>query len=111
MLLSYKTSATARRRADLQEILARFTGQNTQLLSFDEVREKLKIQGSAERGVKDIPLDAIVGSVGRYADFTRDFLPRDRVSQIALGYRQDGRHRPGRVGSYRGLPDREKFTL
>jgi len=72
----------ARRRADLQEILARFTGQNTQLLSFDEVREKLKIQGSAECGLEDIPLDAIVGSVGRYADFTRDFLPRDRVSEM-----------------------------
>ena len=72
----------ARRRADLQEILARFTGQNTQLLSFDEVREKLKIQGSAECGLEDIRLDAIVGSVGRYADFTRDFLPRDRVSEM-----------------------------
>jgi len=72
----------ARGRADLQEILARFTGQNTQLLSFDEVREKLKLQGSAERGLEDIPLDAIVGSVGRYADFTRNFLPRDRVSEM-----------------------------
>ena len=72
----------ARRRADLQEILARFTGQNTQLLSFDEVREKLKLQGSTECGLEDIRLDAIVGSVGRYADFTRDFLPRDRVSEM-----------------------------
>jgi len=66
----------------LQEILARFTGQNTQLLSFDEVREKLKLQGSAECGLEDFSLDAIVGSVGRFADFTRDFLPRDRVSEM-----------------------------
>jgi nucleotide-binding universal stress UspA family protein len=71
----------ARWKADLQEIMARFTGQNTKLLSFDEVREKLKIQASAECGLEDIPLDAIVGSVGRYTDFTRNFLPRDRVSE------------------------------
>ena len=65
----------ARTRAALKEILARFTGEPTRLLSYDEVREKLRLQGAAERGLKDIPLDAIVGSVGRYADFTRDFLP------------------------------------
>jgi nucleotide-binding universal stress UspA family protein len=71
----------ARRKADIQQIMARFTGQNTQLLSYDEVREKLKMQGSAECGLEDIPLDAIVGSVGRYADFTRNFLPREQVSE------------------------------
>jgi nucleotide-binding universal stress UspA family protein len=71
----------ARRKADIQEVLARFTGQNTQLLAYDEVREKLKIKGSAECGLEDIPLDSIVGSVGRYADFTRDFLPREPVSE------------------------------
>ena len=32
--------------------------------------------GRAERGVRQIPIDAIVGSVGRYTDFTRTFLPR-----------------------------------
>ncbi|MBN2549971.1 MAG: universal stress protein [Anaerolineales bacterium] len=49
-------------------------------MSFDEVIEKLKLLGSAERGLKDIPLDAIIGSVGRYTDFTRDFLPRREVN-------------------------------
>ncbi|NLG74042.1 MAG: universal stress protein, partial [Chloroflexi bacterium] len=51
----------ARTRAALKEILARFTGEPTRLLSYDEVREKLRLQGAAERGLKDIPLDAIVG--------------------------------------------------
>ena len=32
-------------------------------------------------GVQTIPLDAIVGSVGRYADFTRQFLPRQDSDQ------------------------------
>jgi nucleotide-binding universal stress UspA family protein len=69
----------ARGRADLKELLARLTGASNQLLSYDEVRQKLQLQGGIERGIHDIPLDAIVGSVGRYTDFTRDFLPRQRV--------------------------------
>ena len=70
----------ARNKAAIREILARFTGESDQLLSFDEVRKKLKVQGSSERGLQDIPLDAIIGSVGRYTEFTRDFLPRSEVS-------------------------------
>lgn len=69
----------ARSRADLKELLSRLTGESNQLLSYDEVRQKLQLQGGMERGVRDIPMDAIVGSVGRYTDFTRDFLPRERV--------------------------------
>jgi nucleotide-binding universal stress UspA family protein len=69
----------ARGRADLKELLARLKGESNQLLSYDEVRQKLQLQGGMERGIRDIPLDAIVGSVGRYEDFTRDFLPRGRV--------------------------------
>jgi len=30
------------------------------------------------RGLQEISLDAIVGSVGRYTDFNRQFLPRQR---------------------------------
>lgn len=63
-------------RASVQEILARLTGKSTQLLSYDEVAEKLKLHARTERGIQQIPLDAIVGSVGRYTDFTRTFLPR-----------------------------------
>src|SRR5512137_161449 len=69
----------ARNRADLKELLSRLTGESNQLLSYDEVRQKLRIQGGTQRGIRDIRIDAIVGSVGRYEDFTRDFLPRERV--------------------------------
>jgi len=69
----------ARSQADLKELLSRLTGESNQLLSFDEVRQMLRLQGGTSRGVQDIPLDAIVGSVGRYTDFTRDFLPRSEV--------------------------------
>jgi nucleotide-binding universal stress UspA family protein len=70
----------ARNQANLKELLGRLTGESTQLLSYDEVRQTLQIQGGIERGVRDIPLAAIVGSVGRYTDFTRDFLPREEVN-------------------------------
>lgn len=66
----------ARQRASVQEILARITGKSTQLLSYEEFAEKLKLRIRTERGRQQIPLDAIVGSVGRYTDFTRTFLPR-----------------------------------
>lgn len=66
----------ARRQAFIKEILSRLRGYSVNLLSYEEVRKKLKAQSSADRGLQEIPLDAIVGSVNRYDDFTRDFLPR-----------------------------------
>jgi nucleotide-binding universal stress UspA family protein len=66
----------ARRKADIQEVLARLSGNPTALLSFEDVRQKLKAEKAGSRILKEIPLDAIVGSVGRYKDFTRSFLPR-----------------------------------
>lgn len=66
----------ARRKADLQEVVAHLTGRPASLLSFSEVRQRLKIEETGKRTLQEIPLDAIVGSVGRYKDFTRKFLPR-----------------------------------
>ncbi|GAB4579914.1 MAG: universal stress protein [Anaerolineales bacterium] len=68
---------TARRRAALEAVVARLTGKSADLLSFDEVRELLKGEQTIPRGLQEIPLNAIIGSVGRYHDFTRSFLPRD----------------------------------
>ncbi|HEX2979500.1 MAG TPA: universal stress protein [Anaerolineaceae bacterium] len=65
-----------RNRAALQTILGRVTGKSVDLLSFDDISRKLHISGGFDRGLKDIPIDAIVGSVSRYSDFTRSFLPR-----------------------------------
>jgi nucleotide-binding universal stress UspA family protein len=56
--------------------MARLTGRSTDLLAYDEVRQKLKAKRVGERKLEEIALDAIVGSVGRYHDFTRSFLPR-----------------------------------
>jgi len=65
-----------RRMAALQEILGRITGKPVRLLSYSDISTRLKLEGASERGLQEIPIDAIVGSVGRYSDFTRSFLPR-----------------------------------
>jgi nucleotide-binding universal stress UspA family protein len=70
-----------RSQADLREIIARFSGKSTELLSYEEVRQKLRAYKGSEQGLKDIPLNAIIGSVGRYSDFTRDFLPKSNVNR------------------------------
>ncbi len=71
----------ARQRAAVEEILSRMTGKSNELLSYEEVAQKLKLQARAERGIQSIPLDAIIGSVGRYTDFTRTFLPRNPADE------------------------------
>ena len=71
----------ARRRAAMEGIIARLTGRSVELLSFEDVRRKLKVEGGAGRERRPIPLDAIVGSVGRYNDFSRSFLPKNKSDE------------------------------
>jgi nucleotide-binding universal stress UspA family protein len=70
----------ARNQAILKAMLARLTGKSIELLSYEEVRQKLQARESSQRGLQDVPLDAFVGSVGRYTEFTRDFLPLQKFS-------------------------------
>ncbi len=70
-----------RSQARMEELRARLTGQSTKLFSYEEVRQKLRATSTKPRGLQEIPLDAIVGSVGRYDDFTRSFLPRHDSAQ------------------------------
>ncbi len=65
----------ARQKAAIEGILARITGKSTALLSYEEIRQKLRAIESNKTVLRDIPLDAIVGSVGRNKDFSRSFLP------------------------------------
>ena len=66
----------ARRVAFVQDVLAAFTQRPADLLPFEEVRQKLQLSNVHYLGLQDVPLDHIVGSVGRYQDFTRAFFPR-----------------------------------
>jgi hypothetical protein len=65
----------ARTKAVFRELLALLTGRPNKLLAYDEVREKLRLGGPIYRGVQTVPLRQIVGSVNRYTEFDRAFLP------------------------------------
>jgi hypothetical protein len=67
----------ARRQAAVQDLLGRLSGRPNELLAYDDIRRQLRATNLHSAGLHDIPLDAIVGSVGRAKDFTRDFLPRN----------------------------------
>src|SRR5918912_2464026 len=61
------------------------------LLEFDEVERRLKPFGRRYLGVREIPLDALVGTDGRASSFTRDFRPlhafsRDRMRSLESAF-------------------------
>jgi hypothetical protein len=68
------------RKAQLQDLLGLITGSNTNLVNFDEVTKRLGIRQEVARRIEIVPVHKIVGSLGRYNDFTREFLPRSNVS-------------------------------
>lgn len=71
----------ARRKILYQEVVCFFKQCSVDLLSFEEVRTKLHLSQRVYRGLQEIPLDRIRGSVGRYDDFTSAFLPRGKHMQ------------------------------
>ncbi len=71
----------ARRRAFWQEVLGLLRGKPAELLSFDDIKTRLRLREESYKGLQDVPLERIVGSVGRYRDFTSSFLPKGSTSQ------------------------------
>ena len=68
----------ARFKSFINQAMAVLSGQRpTTLLSYDEVKEKLHIGGPMYRGVKTIRVEQIAGSLNRYHEFDRAFLPRE----------------------------------
>ena len=66
----------ARRQANLERLMARLTGRSVDLLSYQDVRQALRVERLGQRELKEIPVESILGSVDRYQDFTRSYLPR-----------------------------------
>jgi hypothetical protein len=54
------------------------------LLPFDETTRRLSAATRSYRGIQEIPVERIVGSVNRGDDFDRDFRPRRRLSGARL---------------------------
>jgi len=72
----------ARQQANLDAVIGNLIGRPSGLLSFDDVKHKLKGSISGGRRLAEVPLDAIVGSVGRYSDFNRQFRPRNDSDEL-----------------------------
>lgn len=95
-----------RQKADRQDLIARLRGKNDDLLPFERLVPILRgYQQIPGRESEMIFLDKIVGSVGRYKDFTRDFRPRSHVlpERWARVYRA--------MTSLEGVPPIEVFRL
>ncbi len=67
----------ARNRALFNEIQHFLSPTETQLLSFTDVKKWLKPKNEVYIGMKEIPVDHIVGSEGRYQDFDNHFFPKN----------------------------------
>ena len=65
----------ARFKAFINRVWGTLSGQPTTLLSYDAIKEKLHIGGPIYRGVQTVRVDQIVGSLNRYHEFDRVFLP------------------------------------
>ncbi|NUM44178.1 MAG: universal stress protein [Anaerolineales bacterium] len=63
------------RKGFWRKINAWLTGKNNELLPYDEVRQIFPLKGQRYLGLQTIPVENIIGSVGRYRDFDRAFTP------------------------------------
>lgn len=73
--------AHARFKAFWNNIFSILGHQPTRLLSYDDVKEKLHIGGPIYRGIRTVAVKNIIGSLNRYHQFDRAFLPLE--DQIA----------------------------
>lgn len=94
----------ARQAAFFEDLLNMFTDRSADLLSFDEVRKNLRLGQRDYKGIQEIALDQIRGSVGRYRDFTGTFLPRIETMRQRW-------QRVNAVGIARGLDPIEVYKV
>ena len=66
----------ARRKVLYQRVVCAISQCSVDMMSFGEISKHLQLGIPHFRGLRQIPLEQIRGSVGRYNDFTSAFLPR-----------------------------------
>jgi len=66
----------ARRKVLYQRVVCAISQCSVDMMSFAQVRRRLRLGSPNHLGLQQIRLDQIRGSVGRYEDFTSAFLPR-----------------------------------
>jgi len=81
LLTQYELQASwaqARREVFIQKVVCTLKHCPFDLIPFEEIRLRLHLAQRICRGLQEIDLEHIRGSVGRYRDFTSAFLPRQR---------------------------------
>jgi len=66
----------ARQKAFLRDLLSLFGRRRNDLIPYHEIRRRLSPERESYRGLQQVPIDKIVGSMDRFNDFDRAFLPR-----------------------------------
>lgn len=66
----------ARVGALVQGVICTFKNCSVDLIPFEQLQTQRHLVQKQNRGLQEIELDHIWGSVGRYRDFTSAFLPR-----------------------------------
>lgn len=74
--ISNQEFESARFKSLLNSLEYFLIGRNNQLLSFEEVKKEFKLYKQGYLGIKTVRVDNIVGSLDRYRDFDRYFLPK-----------------------------------
>lgn len=77
-ILAQKDYDRARRQAFWRRVRAYLGHKCNDLLPMEQIMEAVGDREFRSLGLKDVPLDRIVGSSGRYRDFDLSFLPLRR---------------------------------
>ena len=76
---AYEDFNKVRARALVSQIISFLKKEDNSLLAFEEVRSLLNPDAEDSRSLQRVPLSLIVGSEGRYRDFTKSFLPKNKA--------------------------------
>ena len=60
----------------MRSIFGSLRNKRSGLLSFNEIRKQLSVENQVDRGMQEIAISQIIGSLSRYHDFDNTFLPR-----------------------------------
>ncbi|MBI9105345.1 MAG: transcriptional regulator [Spirochaetales bacterium] len=67
---------SARIKALWDGVFSILNPEKKEMLSFHDIKSLIKPQAEFYKGIQTVPLDRIIGSEGRYNDFSRAFLPK-----------------------------------
>lgn len=89
----------ARQKAFLHDLLAVFHRRPNDLIPYHEVKNRVNPERESYRGMQTVPTHQIIGSMDRFRDFDREFLPRHnyiagRWQNIDRAYYEDVRLPP-----------------